>query len=184
MIDKYLWPDDPWACAEPELVQCIYTEKLRIAELVQAKSVLEIGVRAGYFAAMFLSAGANVYTGLDATDTWGGTPGAVDFARESLPRHFPSSSITIHTVSSQTINSLKQYGTHDLIHIDGDHSLEGCLHDLYLALLADPKWILIDDTKYMHETCGIAAYSFTGKHRLPYIILDTIRGDMLIQVRQ
>ena len=97
VIKKYVWPDDPWACAEPADVERIYGEKYRIANLLRPESVLEIGVRAGYTAAMFLLAGARRYIGLDATDTWGGTPGAVDFARQMLPTHFPDDRIEITT---------------------------------------------------------------------------------------
>ncbi len=190
MLKKHVWLDangqltDPWVQAAPQEVEQIYDEKFRIANLLRPRSLLEIGVRAGYTAAMFLEAGARRYIGLDATDTWGGTVGAVDFARQHLPEAFPEAQVEIHHVDTQTVATLAPYGPVELVHVDGDHSLNGCLHDLELALTVEPSWILVDDILHHPESCRIAAECFATRHRLRHLFLPTRRGDMLFQVER
>ena len=159
-----------------------HRESLRIAQLLRPVSVLEIGVRAGYTAAMFLASGCMKYVGLDATDSWGGTPGAVDWAKLMLPTNFPTASVKIHHVNTQSLKTFAGYGNFDLVHVDGDHSLQGCLHDLMLSLSCNPRWILVDDILHHPESCKIAAECFATRYNLRHIFLPTLRGDMLFQV--
>jgi len=183
-----LWKDDPWPANEPGVdYKRIYDEKYRIAKFLQPKHIAEIGVRAGYSAIAFLAFGnVKSYVGFDIGDSGGsgGTPGALAYAKKILPEMFPLKSIGIETRDTQStlLGELTIYENIDLFHVDGDHSFNGCIHDLLLAYTCRPKWILIDDCKHHEDTVGIAVALFLQKHRLNHIMLDTVRGDCLIQV--
>ncbi len=177
------WNLDPWIKSEPEVAKQIYQEKFRITELIKAKSVIELGVRAGYSATCFLESGCENYIGLDATDSYGGTKGAVDWAKNMLPGRYPNAKIAIHNVDTQKIDTLKEYGKAECVNIDANHSLNGCLHDLEIALTAEPKWIMCDDMFHHPDEVAVAAYAFVGKYCFQHILIDTLRGDMLIRTR-
>ena len=67
-IAEYLHPADPFVQSLPlDTLQECYLFKHRLAQLLQPKSILELGVRYGYSAAAFLSACPMAsYLGLDA----------------------------------------------------------------------------------------------------------------------
>lgn len=180
-IDRFLWTDDSWAKSCRDDVQRIYREKFAILSLLRPFSVCEIGVRAGYFAACALSASASVYFGYDATDEWGGAQGAVEFAEVSLPEMFPEARIKMTHLDTQSVRKL-DCGNVELVHVDGDHTEQGALHDLELALKVATKWILVDDIVHHADTVLIAARRFCSFHQLRYVDLPTLRGDCLIQI--
>lgn len=182
-VSEYFWAADPWPANEPGVKWLrIYQEKHRLAMLLQPRCVAEIGVRAGYSAAAFLAAGALSYTGFDLGDRggWGGCPGAVAHARRMLPAKFPGVRIAIHACDTQRLAELPVKNV-DLIHVDGSHACDECLHDLELALACRPKWILIDDVTHHAGTVGRAVAVFLQRHRPRHVMLDTVRGDCLIQ---
>ncbi len=183
-IRPYLSPEDPWPATEQmENVMGYYDGKYRAAALVRARSILEIGVRAGYSAAAFLSAcpGAS-YTGIDADiNRHGGREGLFAWARETLPRSFPESVFAFHTADSRHLSRLPGE-RYDLIHVDGDHSYEGCVHDLTLAA-EQARWILADDVTWVPEV-GAAVHGFLAQTRFGAVLIPGWRGEMLIQVKQ
>jgi hypothetical protein len=181
-ITPFLQPDDPWLATEaPDLVRRIYREKYQIAALLQPRTLLEIGVRAGYSAAAFLSAVPDcTYLGLDADKAvHGGWPGAPEKARATLKCHFNGRADVVF-VDTQQVVSLPPISV-DLVHVDGDHSYGGCLHDLQLAAGA-ARWILVDDLEWLPPVrAAVTAFLDQTRHRA--IELPTGRGDMLIEVR-
>jgi hypothetical protein len=189
LIDPYLYPDDPWLRQEaPEggidLARRVYAEKHALALLLRPVKVLEIGVRYGYSAAAFLAAGAETYLGIDAdAGGHGGVPGAAAWAVASLRRHFPAARVEVRVLDTRDVNTLPDPfpgGRWDLIHVDGDHTEAGCLHDLELAWAARPNFILVDDVAHLPEV-GRAVKTFLGRHWPPHVTLATVRGDVLIQ---
>jgi hypothetical protein len=186
-VAEYFWDRDPWPGNDPTVDwRRLYQEKHRLAVLLQPQSVAEIGVRAGYSAAAFLAAGAAgamSYTGFDRGDTggWGGTPGALAHARRMLPERFPGAAVAITECDTQKVAELSARDV-DLFHVDGDHSRDGCLRDLELALACRPRWILVDDCTHHADTVGRAVAAFLQRHALPHVMLDTVRGDCLMQV--
>lgn len=156
----------------------LYDEKYRIAAMLQPKTILEIGVRAGYSAAAFLSACPATYLGLDADlDCSGGWLGAPQLAKTMLKEHFGDRA-RIETVNTQELQTLE--GRYDLAHVDGDHSYEGALHDLRLAA-GVTKWILVDDIDFLPDV-GRAVADFLKETGYSHIYMPTFRGDCLIQV--
>ncbi len=72
-------------------------------------------------------------------------------------------------------------GPVDLVHVDGDHSYNGCLHDLRLAAEIG-RWVLVDDLDWQIPVRA-AVTAFLEETRYRAIELPTVRGDMLIEVR-
>ena len=123
----------------------------------RATRMLEIGVRTGYMGVAFARAarGPALYVGVDPNvyvrnglQLAGATFGLL---RQRLPR---AEFVLFEGYSwDQDIqHSLAYSGPFDLIHIDGDHTLPGKLHDLELArgLLASDGLVLVDD--YEHHS--------------------------------
>lgn len=119
--------------------------KYDVARELEPSSILEIGVRAGYSAFAMLSAvPAARYLGIDAYFDWDwpGNAGAMGHAQRLLAA-FPH--VTIQHADSHAFKRVEG-GPWDLVHIDGDHSLQGCLQDLLLAECSGARFVLVDDT--------------------------------------
>lgn len=166
-----------------------YATKAATAASVHPRRILEIGVRAGYSAAAFLhSAPTATYVGIDVNRKGhGGVPGMIDHAREVLPVTFPDAAIEIHEMDSQaesTRDFLLALEKFDLIHIDGDHSIRGCLSDLRLAreLVAPGKFILVDDLKM--EPVAQAVNKFTAETGWSWAPFPTLTSEALFTAPQ
>jgi len=119
---------------------------------------LEIGVRSGYMAAVFAKALMQVrsnYVGIDPNLY---LPNGLDLAAatarimtEANP-DFHYLLINGYSWDEKIMKSLELSPKYDIIHIDGDHTLPGKLHDLELGrgLIANSGIILVDD--YEHHS--------------------------------
>lgn len=173
-VRRFLMAGDPWIAQEPaENVQRIYGGKYALATLCQPRSILEIGVRAGYSAAAFLSAcpGA-AYHGLDS-----GCDGLhfLIHAREALKLR-----VDLFDSQRQTFDGRG----YDFVHVDGDHSYGGALRDIETAWRVSSKWILVDD--YREELVRKAVTTFLASkpaRLFEMASFDTFRGDCLIRKR-
>lgn len=203
-ITPFLQPDDPWFRHEdPARVRRIYEEKYQIASLIKPRSILEIGVRAGYSAAAFLSAAPAdcTYLGLDADQSWsqhGGWHGAPARAAMMLNRHFPGR-VDVRICDTQELDQFLERGHpgeqqqdqtdlrrespdfYDLVHIDGDHTYDGALHDLRLFSKV-ARYLLIDDIAYVDEVKD-ALDTFLAETGHQATRFPTVRGDAIVQFR-
>lgn len=123
-----------------------YSTKFALAQVLKPQTIFEIGVRTGYSAWTFLRAVPNArYLGIDSnSDEHGGFRDAIKHARRLLAAY----DTTILEMSSQEYSASDEVGKlsgFDLIHIDGDHSFEGCLFDLQLAKQIGFRHLLVDD---------------------------------------
>ena len=120
-----------------------YETKHAFARMLNPDSIFEIGVRAGYSAFAFLNACPRaVYLGIDNNgNSDGGFHGAIEHAREILKPYTAS----ILERDSHYIGATLPWSRCDLAHIDADHTYDGCLADLRLALRLSPSVILVDD---------------------------------------
>jgi len=183
-ITPFLAPGDPFvAGTAPERVRRIYREKYAVAKRLQPNSLLEIGVRAGYSAAAFLSACPGLaYHGIDADlEDHGGWPGAPARALAMLRGRFGRDGCV--TVADTARLGALPPGPWDLVYVDGDHTYEGCYRDLRLALAAGPRWVLVDDVTLLPDTVGRAARDFVRDLGLRHELLPTCHGDLLITFR-
>jgi hypothetical protein len=158
-----------------------YKNKYEVAAKIKPKVILEIGVRAGYSAMVFLMACPKArYIGYD--NNAGKHSGAKglkysDWAKDILSGYdvkmWPS-------FDTQKVLSLPDKG--DFVHVDGDHSFGGCLHDLYLAVDSGAKWILVDDYSYIKDVKK-AVDRFLADNNFKHKFIFDMRGQMLIWTR-
>jgi hypothetical protein len=116
--------------------------KAAIAEQLQPKSIIEIGVGLGISALAFLhGCPTATYVGID-NDAESGR----DFPIK--PSEFVGSLIKgrgrIWYRDSTKIDRLPPA---DLVHVDGGHSYEDAYNDVMLAWRSEARWILVDDAR-------------------------------------
>jgi len=155
--------------------------KFCIARRYNPKTIIEIGVRAGYSAYAFLCAVPEAsYYGLDAENgTHGGEGGPyMSWTRELLSRF---KKVTLQVIDTQKVTSLDICKA-DLIHVDGDHSQRGVEHDLELVLpyLADGGVILVDDFDRALEVKEGTRHFLSLHPELKSKYIETFNGDVLI----
>ena len=148
------------------------------------KSIFEIGVRAGYSAFTFKSAFPEArYVGMDADNCSHGGQGGpwTWFARVTMNKHFKKWMII--NEDTQKINTIP-YGPYDFIHVDGDHTIAGCIHDMDICWpeVAEGGRMTIDDYTHLSDV-KIATDTWLKNNSdkySKYEILKTIRGDVII----
>lgn len=159
-------------------VEHYYRNKHAIAKRLKPKRICEIGVRAGYSAFAFLSACHQAeFIGLDNNgNAHGGVSGLFTDLAPKILREF---NVNLVLFDSQRNNELYG-GKYDFIHIDGDHSYKGCLHDMEISHKVC-EWILVDDYDFLRGVRRavdkfLADHpEYTSEH-----IKDNHRGNMLI----
>lgn len=131
----------------PATWRSCYETKFALARLLQPRRMLEIGVRAGYSALVFLLAVPEAsYLGIDAnSETHGGFQGAIRHARRVLEPFHAEVREQSSAAYAETLPPVADATRFDLIHIDGDHSLSGCSFDLRLARRIGGRHLLVDD---------------------------------------
>lgn len=161
-----------------------YRVKYSVAEWIKPKSITEIGVRAGYSAAAFLQAGhTEIFNAIDYDD--GSNGGILGFCQTHARNTIETYNVKLNfrvPCNSQLLTVLPD-GPSDLLHVDGDHTYEGCFHDMELGLRSGCKWILVDDFDFI-KSCGRAAVD-CAKHwkaeELYYVYDGGYRGNMLLR---
>lgn len=135
---------DPFKPSDP--IRQYYAVKWRIAQRISPSRILEIGVRAGYSAFTFLMASprGTRYLGIDSglCDAEGRSE-FLAHAKTILAEH----DARLWRVDAGSLRSFPVGPGGDsweLVHIDGDHSYEGCLHDLRCAGKVGRR-LLVDD---------------------------------------
>lgn len=130
--------------------------KLAVSLVIQPRTILEIGVRAGGSAMAFLTGTPFAhYTGLDNRE--GDTKHEYDFIGHAEDL-FIKNRVKFQLVDadSQMLSSFHFGQSYDFIHIDGDHTRAGVAHDVAAAIASGPKWILLDDCRDTSVLAGFA----------------------------
>jgi hypothetical protein len=157
-------------------------QKFCIARKYQPKTIIEIGVRAGYSAYAFLTAAPeSYYFGFDAENgSHGGEGGPyLPWAKKQLSK-FPN--VTLSHLDTQTVDTLGDIKA-DFIHVDGDHTSNGVLHDLEMVLknhLTPDGVIVVDDIDRIDEVKNGVAYFLRHNPNLKYKYMETFNGEVLI----
>jgi predicted O-methyltransferase YrrM len=160
-----------------------YLYKHYYAETVgKAAHILEIGVRLGYSAFSFLSDKyCTTYTGIDIQKPIDGGMDfeTFDWVKEKVFSKFPD--IETKLIKMNTQKDTWPTEMYDFIHIDGDHSTAGALHDCRKAwnILSPGGLMVIDDYTFIPEVTE-AVDEFLRIKNLPKIIGHSKRGDCLI----
>lgn len=133
--------------------------KYAVANIIQPRTITEIGVGAGTGARAFMAACPTAhYTGIDnkSKDVSGGW-GFIDYTLDSLRKH----GYHVDFIEADSMQ-LTSAPSADLFHVDGDHPYEVAYNDTRLALLSGSEWILIDDTRDF----AVAAGALTAIHNV------------------
>jgi 2-polyprenyl-3-methyl-5-hydroxy-6-metoxy-1,4-benzoquinol methylase len=156
-----------------------YKLKYSIAQAIQPKSILEIGVRYGYSARAFLEACPMAhYLGIDNdSDSFGGSKGAINWASQ-ITEGFKAS---FHLGDSQSMVVLPGEN-YDLVHIDGQQDGDGTYHDLLLAL-EKSGFILLDGYMWSEQNMLSATYFLRkyGKLIDYALFIPGYAGELLIK---
>jgi predicted O-methyltransferase YrrM len=134
--------------------------KYAVAKRLQPKSILEIGVRFGYSLACFICASQS----LEYVEGWDAEfykEGSNEIAAKTLRELQYWVQIELKKQESSTVLALDR--PFDLVHIDGSHVYETCMHDLELCI-GKAKAILVDDTTGCIDD-GKACRDFIAKHK-------------------
>lgn len=142
-------PQDTKALARPQVIQDCYNAKWRIAQKYQPQTIFEIGVMTGYSAHAFITGSdcARVYIGWDANDRkhYGGP--WLYWARQLL-----ATLAVVWRIEERDSQKTEEIeGQYNLIHVDGDHAYEGCLHDMRICwpVVLPGGVMVVDDATYL-----------------------------------
>lgn len=97
----------------------------------------------------------------------------------SYARRFPRAVVSVSFLDTQ--KQIPEGGGYDFVHVDGNHSFEGCLHDLDLSARLGRGWVLIDDTDHVPDV-GRAVRAFVAERGLTRLFFPSFRGDCLIRL--
>jgi predicted O-methyltransferase YrrM len=137
-----------------------YTWYFAIAKHYQPKQILEIGVSHGLsMISMLLGAPEACADGWDIEAYY---PESNQKAVENLSLCGLNGRAWLFHIDSQKISSITT--DPDMIHIDGDHSFLGAMHDFDLAIEAKIPVILFDDMFNTHTECKEAGEAFLRKY--------------------
>ncbi|ADW16719.1 Methyltransferase type 11 [Desulfobulbus propionicus DSM 2032] len=176
------------ACAEDPLIDffdewvAYYRMKWAIARALAPSNILEIGVRYGYSARAFLEGSPKAkLIGIDADlPAFGGQPGAVDWAEQSLTAQF---NVSIIKMNSQNLQRLPG-DTFDLIHVDGQQDGDGTFHDLDLASM-QARYILVDGYHWTRDNFqAVNEWLWLNKAAVESTIaIPSYAGELLIRTK-
>lgn len=169
MVEKDRYRAEAW-------VQ-VYTALWQEVRKIAPKKIVEIGTRAGYSAWTMLRAcpeATVVAFDLDC-DEHGGYKGAHENARRILP----ADRFELTIKNSHDIDRLPEC---DLVYVDGDHTEDGAMQDLELAIRSGARKILLDDVTNLEEVRR-AGDRFCDKYNLPKTFIPSMTGLYRIDVR-
>ncbi len=177
---KFAFEADPLKNRFNEWVD-YYRMKWAISKAIEAKTILEIGVRYGYSAHAFLSGSPQArYIGVDADEpSFGGDKGAVDWAREALRQE--GFSVEIIKTNTQKWSRFPD-GCYDLVHVDGQQDGDGTYHDLDMAIMQS-KYILVDGYHWTRQNfLAVNEWLWNNRAAVEFSInIPGYAGDLLIR---
>ena len=157
-----------------------YLVKYEICRKQNPKFIVEIGVRSGYSALVFLQACPTArYVGID----WGQMDDGeahLAWARKLLEPY----NATILVKDSQKIDVLELKNEPvDLFHVDGAHTTPGVYHDMDLAfpVLASNGLMICDDFQMRDVHLGIRAWIWKMDAYINYEYICSKTGELLIR---
>jgi len=153
-----------------------------ISKFYQPISILEIGVRFGYSLGSMVK-GSNKIKKVVGIDLDSYEYNSLQVAESNIKKYInPNIDYNFYLKDSHDIIELDSF--YDLIHVDGDHSYEGKIKDLNLAV-NHCKTLIIDDYNQFEEVRNASDY-WTEKNK-EYIkkiyVLNSIRGTLVVEMK-
>ena len=183
-----IYPGDPTASAKRiQQYEKYYRVKFEICKAAEPKRIAEIGVRCGYSAWAFLQAAPEAeYVGFDANNgKHGGQGGQGGSFWKWANQLLSGDRVTLIEQDTQKIDSLPLKDI-DFFHIDGDHSMDGVMHDLDLAYNTLSRYgqILVDDVDYIVPVLlGVRIWTKKMEKKIATVYYESLRGEMVIYKR-
>jgi cephalosporin hydroxylase len=162
-----------------------YKIKYDIISEIQPKSIIEIGVRAGYSAYYFLQACPDaVYRGFDADNKTHGGQGPKAYCpwAEKILQEAGFDAKIYWPFDTQKHDALPEVA--EFYHIDGDHTVKGVMHDLDICFADAPSGahLLVDDYDYIKSVKkGIDKWIDKYSDQISWRYQKSFRGEILIQ---
>lgn len=143
LVDGVIRAGDDDLYFDPILQTAYYNYYYSYGQHFRPTKVFEVGVRAGYTAHYLLSGAAGSVKKYRGIDLESYLQGSNSSATELLSKL--CADVRVHGGNSHELKTLDD--EYDLIHIDGDHTFDGKVMDLELALgsLAPAGVIVVDD---------------------------------------
>jgi hypothetical protein len=130
--------------------------------------VFEFGALLGFFLVTALDAAPTIER-VGWVDDESHTLGSNDLCRENIRSLViagpPQRGYSAEWWTSGDELDTLQHQQWDLVQVDSDHSFEGCLFDLNVALAMQPRWIMVDDWIAEGHRQAIRAASSTHPSR-------------------
>lgn len=163
-----------------------YRVKHDIVAELQPKTIIEIGVRAGYSAFYFLQAAPTAkYYGFDANNGTHGGQGPKPYCSwaEKILNEAGYDAKVYWPFDTQKVAHLPVQG--DFYHVDGDHTTDGVKHDLDICFKFAPvgAHILVDDYDCIDTVrVGIDQWVDENRAHINCEYRKSLRGEMLITI--
>jgi cephalosporin hydroxylase len=169
-------------CSGHDYITCrnYYEIYYAIAKHYQPESILEIGVRYGYslYSMMVASERLNYVRGYD-NDNYNAD--SVERANANISAVISEKiDFKVENLDTQNIDKLDRF--YDLIHIDGDHSYEGKVHDLNL-IKGSCKILIVDDYNNF-DSVKNATNDFVNQNEdiiKNKFLINSLRGSYIIE---
>jgi hypothetical protein len=143
-----------------------YPLYVRAAALIRPTSVLEIGAFLGFGLASFLY-GTDTIARLTVVDNEFYMAGSLQACSDNLASF---------QGEKRFLRSLEEArGEYDLIHVDGDHTFAGALHEMAFAWGLGPRVMLVNDYTFL-EDVRRATDAFATRQALPFKVWRSYRG--------
>lgn len=179
--DVFIEKDDP---RHRDYMHCknYYEVYYAIGKYYQPKSILEIGVRYGYSLYSIMAACENLeyVRGYDIDEY---DSGSIETANKNISKVISDKiNFKVENKNTQNLKSIRK--KYDLIHIDGDHTFNGKLHDLNLVK-NNCKVLVVDDYNHIREVKS-AVEKFVSENEdiiEKNFIINSMRGTYIIELK-
>jgi len=163
-----------------------YRVKYAIAKAIQPKTIIEIGVRAGYSAWAFLTACPKAtYYGFDAENgNHGGNGGPYSWWAQRILSERGFRFKVFAPYDTQCHGKLPKSA--DFYHVDGDHTTDGVYHDMKICFddMDVGSYMLIDDYNYVEAAAvrvGVDRWLDKHHHYVSWSHYPSLRGEVLVR---
>lgn len=190
---EYVHPDDQWyrLYILPEFYEH-FKAKYELFKRYDKLLVAEIGVRWGYSLNAFCHANPNIeFHGFDLINGGHGGQYHVNtfpYIQSKINIKFPNIKLNLYhqnTQEMETLNNMK----FDYIHVDGDHSYNGCYHDMEIAFKSSNKGAIMHLDDYEHTNVpevkqAIDAWVIANEDKiLKHYSYPSLRGEYIIELK-
>jgi hypothetical protein len=131
-------------------VSDIFTVRFPLIQELAPRSVFEFGSLLGYFLLTAIAAAPSIER-IGWIDTETDIAGSNQLCAENLADYTNKTGHALNVFYETRTRQCAEFGTADLVQVDGAHSYADCLTDLVWAMELEPKTIFVDDYAAIHD---------------------------------